>query len=398
MKSINSLTRHLKNFHKKEITSTQYWCELCNHFMTKNPKSHDCFRNISIYNVDFSKYTFPYTCDTCHFGANKKYPVTTHKCYLTPVHAPFPSSDPGATPPHQVFQNQTPQFSAQSQSDQQVTEEVLENNSRRSTQAPENTFPSRVSLVSEADITPSTSRREILNEVQGTASSVPTQVIEHFQASLTTLHDKLPGTFCRLQESNELHFIFPFKNYLSCTEFGCGGVILADNWSEANFNLNKHLVNVHKLPRPSNHRWCAKCKIQIPKIITKHECFNKGGYFKISKEVKDSQVFQFKCMDCKVSFPRKASLVSHSRMHEKDLFKKQHNITSLKEALKLRQLIPPQLQGTPPSSPHNSDLTSSQSGSWQFVNYAQLDRFSTFIYITSYVGWSRGWCSSFFRK
>lgn len=154
-------------------------------------------------------------------------------------------------------------------------------------------------------------------------SPAPNQVFE----------DMRPGTICRLEETNEIHCMFPFRNYLVCTEDDCDCTILSDNWSEAMFNLRRHIQNIHKVPLPEIIRWCSKCKVQIPQRITSHTCFSKGGYFRISKEVRESQSFKYKCLVCGISFPRQASLSSHSRYHDKIQFRAHNNVMSLKEKI-----------------------------------------------------------------
>lgn len=98
-KTINYMQQHLKNYHHKTIVATEYWCSLCNCYMFSNPKSHSCFRNVQLFNVDFTKYEFNHHCSRCPFGTNSKTQMKNHKCKYTPIHRDSPPSNLELTPP-----------------------------------------------------------------------------------------------------------------------------------------------------------------------------------------------------------------------------------------------------------------------------------------------------------
>lgn len=110
-RSVKSLTNHLLCTHGIEVKEIEYWCSLCGNYMSKNPHLHSCFQNIAFYNVDFTKYTFPYNCNVCQYGTNSITSLDKHLCRYTPHHQLFPSSDPQQTPPHIIFQDNQPEIS-----------------------------------------------------------------------------------------------------------------------------------------------------------------------------------------------------------------------------------------------------------------------------------------------
>lgn len=155
--------------------------------------------------------------------------------------------------------------------------------------------------------------------------------------------------------------MFPIKNFLRCTEIGCEAIFQSVRWSEACYNLTKHINNVHKISWPDVVRWRATCKVGIPKKISSHECFKAGGFFSIPQEVIDSQGFQYHCFQCGISFPSKTSYISHSNLHKKIAHLSQNNITNLKTFLRKQRTIPDSLLGSPIKSPEkNLDNTDNQ--------------------------------------
>lgn len=140
LKSINSLVKHLAYFHQKFVTASEYWCNLCGYFMFSNPKSHSCFRSIQMYNMDFSKYSFALV-----ISASIPKSIRKRLCRLTPIYRDFPSSEPNRTPPHLIFQDQTPQLASQVSSSQSY----LTPASPSQQESVQSTFPSQVSLFEE---------------------------------------------------------------------------------------------------------------------------------------------------------------------------------------------------------------------------------------------------------
>lgn len=109
---------------------------------------------------------------------------------------------------------------------------------------------------------------------------------QHHNASPVASSD-LPGTFCRIEDSNTVHVVFPIHEYLRCPESNCETIIIQHKWSESQNALLRHLTNVHMLPRPSVTRWCGVCKIIIPPKISSHSCFKSGGFFAIKETASD---------------------------------------------------------------------------------------------------------------
>lgn len=206
--------------------------------MEKNLKSHSYFQHVQFYNVDFSKYSFSYRYQRCGFGAYKRYLMNQHRCHLNHIHTAFPSSDT-STPPHQIFHGQIPPF----------TNLIPLNPIQSSDGLDDNTTQSQVSIVSE--VPSSTINKNSQAPIQDNQNRI-----------LVT--NKLPGILCRIQETNQIHAIFPFKDYLHCPETGCDVIFISNKWSPAIFDLQRHLANVHSLPTPELIRWCVNCKITIP--------------------------------------------------------------------------------------------------------------------------------------
>lgn len=251
-KTVHYLQQHLMNYHHKTIIATEYWYGLCNKFSFNNPKSHSCYRNVQLFNVDFSKYTFNHHCRRCPFGTNSKTQMKNHKCKYTPIHRDFPSSDPTLTPPHQVFAEQSPSPASQSSNIVPLTQHAETQPS-----PPSSNLPSQVSLIKEAVSLPSSSRPS--------GQSAP----------------GLIGTCCRLEETNTLHFIFPITDFLTCTEDGCGARVSQKSWSPALHGLKTHFRNVDKILSPEIARWCGHCNVIMPPKISSQKCFSRGVYFRI---------------------------------------------------------------------------------------------------------------------
>lgn len=145
--------------------------------------------------------------------------------------------------------------------------------------------------------------------------------------------------------------MFPISNFLRCTEIGCEAIFQSIRWSEACYNLTRHLKNVHQLPWPDVVRWCVSCKIEIPKKISSHNCFKQGGFFSIPQNIIDSQGFQYHCFMCGISFPRKTSYISHSNLNKKVIHKSKNNTSSLKSFLRQQRTVPANLMGSSINSP-----------------------------------------------
>lgn len=107
-RSLTSLKNNLRITHRCKIDETELRCSLCGHYMIKIPRFYSCFERSQMYNVDFTKYFFPYNCNACSFGSNTTTSMDKHQCKCNPHHTAFPSSDPNLTPPHRVFQGVTP--------------------------------------------------------------------------------------------------------------------------------------------------------------------------------------------------------------------------------------------------------------------------------------------------
>lgn len=293
-RSIFYLQKHLRNFHRRTILATEYWCALCNKYMFDSPKSHDCFRHVQMYNVDFRKYEFRHRCEECGFGSNSGVMMRKHSCRRTPIPRDFPSSQDDLTPPHLVFAGHSPQLASQHSSMPVATatsDENIENT--------QDSFPSVVSLVDEIN---SPSR------VAPSASTSASIALQDAPVDTTLFPPNIAGTCCRIAETNTVHFGFPIRDFLHCTEPGCEATITQTDWSGARSSLFRHLRGVHKLPEPEIARWCSTCNIKVPQKISSHRCFRGSGYFRIPQEVIESQSFEFVCLICKMSFPNATSL------------------------------------------------------------------------------------------
>lgn len=115
--------------------------------MFDSPKSHDCFRHIQMYNVDFYKYELRHRCNDCGFGSNSGVMMRKHACFRTPIPRDFPTSQDNLTPPHVVFEGQSSQLASQ-HSSMPVASELNEENIENDV-ATQDSLTSAVSLVDE---------------------------------------------------------------------------------------------------------------------------------------------------------------------------------------------------------------------------------------------------------
>lgn len=113
-------------------------------------------------------------------------------------------------------------------------------------------------------------------------------------------------------------------------------------WSEARFDLIRHLKGAHKLPEPTLFRWCGSCQVTVPIKISSHICF-RAGFYSISEEYIASQDFQHQCLMCRLSFPTANGLTSHARKHRATDKYVQANASTLKESIKLKKSLPTEL-------------------------------------------------------
>lgn len=157
--------------------------------------------------------------------------------------------------------------------------------------------------------------------VHGTSS--PSNLLEHLPSAF-------PGTYCRLEETNDLHTVFPINKYLKCTEENCEAIFIQKRWSDAQFTILRHLTNVHEIPKPTVTRWCSNCKITIPVKITSHKCFKSGGYFQITHEETD---LSHKCSQYHISFPTSTGLSNHVRWHTTKSNYENANASTLKQSV-----------------------------------------------------------------
>lgn len=185
-------------------------------------------------------------------------------------------------------------------------------------------------------------------------TSVPSQSSSpHASLPSPIALDQFPGTYCRIPETNTLHFVLPIRDFIECTEPGCGGKFISLKWSKALTSVTRHLRGVHSLPEPQIQRWCGICKTKVPPIISRHNCL-KADYYKIPKDVINSQGFNYKCMCCDLTFPSATGLSNHSRAHNRQDKYKEVNASTLKESLKAKKLIPHELLPDPNIEEHNN--------------------------------------------
>lgn len=158
-----------------------------------------------------------------------------------------------------------------------------------------------------------------------------------------------PGTYCRIPETNTLHFVFPLTDFLGCTEEGCNnGKFVSLKRSPALTSITRHLRNIHHIPTPEIVRWWGKCQVRVPPMISRHKCLQKH-YYKINKKIIDSQNFQHKCLPRGLSFPTGAGLASHSRAHARSEQYESVGASSLKQELKRKNRVPDNLIEDPVS-------------------------------------------------
>lgn len=170
--------------------------------------------------------------------------------------------------------------------------------------------PPQLSLVSEASCTQQQSQPE--NNAEEIISTIIDEAIQPSSETSPVTSKTLAGTVCRIRETNQVHFVLPINKYLRCTEVGCDKAFVSGVWSVAHFDLIRHIPDVHKIPEPQSVRWCAFCKIIISPVISRHVCFNDGKYYSIPDKVKNSQPFNFKCLQCSTSFPTATALRNHN--------------------------------------------------------------------------------------
>lgn len=308
------------------------------------PRNHSCFQHLQMYNVNFDEYKFKHRCDNCRFGSNSVVVMRKHLCSRTPFRSEFPSSQGNQTPPHAIFEGQSPHLASQqnvNNSESPPPSQSQENISH----AQVDEFPLVVLLVAE------------VNAPQVESTSTATEI----PATISEQPPFFNGTCCRLIETNTVHFVFPIRDYLRCTEAGFEAMITQTKWSGARSSLFRHLNNIYKIV-PDIIRWCGTCNVIVPEKISSHSCFRSGGYFKIPKEIVESQSFKYICLICKMSFPNATSLSSHTTAHDKRERYRQLGATTLKENLRTRNQAPSNLiPDSPPTSPPNVNASSPSS-------------------------------------
>lgn len=212
-------------------------------------------------------------------------------CRLTP--RDFPSSRRNRSPPHLIFQDQTPQLASQISS----SRSYLTPASPSQQEFVQSTFPSQVSLFEEIN--------------SQSSSSTQLQVLSSIHHLIWFLSFQVPVVDLKNQI---LSTSFSQSKISWRTEKDCEATIDQQKWSRVLHFLSRYLTSVHRLSQPTVFRWYGKCKIQVPIKISSHKCLRTSDYFHISQEIIDSQEFGYKCLECNLSFPSATSLSSHSHV------------------------------------------------------------------------------------
>lgn len=205
----------------------------------------------------------------------------------------FLSSQPNRTPPHLIFQDQTPQLASEVSSSQSY----LTPASPSQQESVQSTFPSQVLLFEEIN--------SFLFSYRN-CKFYPIFIIWYDSSASRYLLPTWRNKYSPLR--------FTIKDFLRCTEKDCEATIVQQKWSCALQSLTRHLTSVHRLSQPTVVRWYGKCKIQVPIKISSHKCLRTSYYFHISQEIIDSQEFGYKFLECNLSFPSATSLSSHSHV------------------------------------------------------------------------------------